>query len=184
MVKRAELYVPPEKDKEIRLDIGCGRVKKEGFIGIDSLDFGQQIVHDVRKGLPMFEDNSVTAVESSHFVEHLTGEERVPFFNELWRVLKVGGTAVIITPSWQHSCAYGDPTHKWPPMSSWYPLYLNREWRNGNAPHTGYTCNFGHGVAGSWDGSLEHKNQEYKSFAMNNFVNGWRDLIITLTKLE
>jgi SAM-dependent methyltransferase len=186
MVKEAvsELYVPPEEVKPVILDIGCGKTKVDGVIGIDSIDFGQDLVHDVRLGLPMYEDGSVDSIQSSHFVEHLTGAERVPFFNEMYRILKVGGVLQVVTPCWSHACAYGDPTHQWPPMSQWYPLYLNKVWRDGNAPHTSYTCNFDSAIAGSWDQSLESKNQEFKSFAMNSFINGWRDLIVTLTKLE
>lgn len=178
----AELYVPEPEAKKIILDIGCGKTKVEGVIGIDAIDFGQDLVHDVRNGLPMYKDNSVDQINSSHFVEHLTGEERVAFFNECFRVMKVGAVCQVVTPCWSHSCAYGDPTHKWPPMSEWYPLYLNKSWRDQNAPHTGYTCDFDYTVAGSWDGKIESRNQEYKSFAMNNWINNWRDLIVTLTK--
>jgi len=164
----------------LRLDVGCGKTTPDGWVGIDAIDFGQKYVHDVRKGLP-FEDNSVDEVRSSHFVEHLTGTERIAFFNDLWRVMKDGATALIITPNWSHSCAYGDPTHQWPPMSQWYPLYLHKEWRAVNAPHAPYTCHFDHTVAGSWEATLEAKNMEYRTFAMNNWTNSWRDLICTLT---
>lgn len=180
--KLAELYKPPvEEVKPIKLDIGCGKVKKEGVIGIDAIDFGQDMVHDVRNGIP-FADNSVDSIESSHFVEHLTGQERVAFFNECYRVLKVGGLCAVVTPSWQHACAYGDPTHQWPPMSQWYPLYLNKLWRDGNAPHTGYTCDFDHVIGWSADAQLTGKNNDYVMFAMNNFINCWRDLAVNLTK--
>jgi predicted SAM-dependent methyltransferase len=178
----AQVYVPEEEIKPIKLDIGCGKTKTDGVVGIDSIDFGQELVHDVRDGLPMYGDNSVESIQSSHFVEHLTGEERVAFFNECYRILKVGGICHVVTPCWSHSCAYGDPTHKWPPMSQWYPLYLNKVWREGNAPHTQYTCDFDYVLAGSWDQGIESRNQEYKTFAMNNWINNWRDLIVTFTK--
>ena len=172
--------VEPVPSEPLRLDVGCGKTKMDGWEGIDSIDFGQKHVHDVRKGLP-FADNSLSEVRSSHFVEHLTGQERIAFFNELWRVMKDGATAQIVTPNWSHACAYGDPTHQWPPMSQWYPLYLHKEWRANNAPHVGYTCHFDHVVAGSWDQSIEGRNPETKSMMMNNYTNAWRDLIVTLT---
>jgi SAM-dependent methyltransferase len=188
----------------LRLDIGCGKTTPEGWVGIDRLDFGQAVVGDVSvapwtfstteahcKALPLragiegrLPDNSVDEVRSSHFVEHLTGAERVSFFNELWRVMKPNTTALIITPNWAHACAYGDPTHQWPPMSQWYPLYLHRDWRATNAPHAGYTCHFDHVVAGSWDATIESRNPEFKQYAMQNYTNAWRDLIVTLTKRE
>ena len=166
----------------LRLDIGCGKTKMDGWEGVDAIDFGQKHVHDIRKGLPWVADQSVSEVRSSHFVEHLTGTERIAFFNELYRVMKPGATAQIVTPNWSHSCAYGDPTHQWPPMSQWYPLYLNRAWRDANAPHAPYACDFDHVVAGSWDQAIDSRNAEHKQFAMNSYTNAWRDLIVTLTR--
>jgi hypothetical protein len=170
-----------ESEKVLKLDIGCGKNKVSGFEGIDSIAFeGVDHVLDVRQIPWPFEDNSVDEVHSSHFVEHLTGEERVSFFNELSRVMKKGAQARIITPHWSHACAYGDPTHQWPPMSEWFAYYLNKGWRDQNAPHTGYTCDFDFTVAGSWDPWLETRNQETKVFAMNRYINSYRDLIVTL----
>lgn len=130
----------------------------------------------------MFKANSVDEVNSSHFVEHLTGAERISFFNELYRVMKPGAVATIVTPNWSHACAYGDPTHQWPPMSQWFPLYLNKEWRDSQAPHVPYTCDFNHTIAGAWDAAIEGRNPEYKQAAMQTQTNAWRDLIVTLTK--
>lgn len=182
-MKPAKLAVQKAAAEPLRIDIGCGKRPKDGFVGIDSINFGQKHVLDVRKGLP-FKPNTVDEVHSSHFVEHLTGTERIAFFNELWRVMKPNATALIITPNWSHACAYGDPTHQWPPMSQWWPLYLHRDWRAGNAPHAAYKCHFDHVVAGSWDQSIEGRNDEYRQVAMNTQTNAWRDLIVTLTKRE
>ena len=127
----------------MKLNIGCGKSVLDGFDGVDSIDNGQRFVCDVRNGLP-FADNSIEGVVSSHFVEHLTGLERISFFNELYRVMKVGAPALIITPDYSHASAYGDPTHQWPPMSDWWPLYLNKNWRERFAPHVGFVCDFKH----------------------------------------
>lgn len=177
----AKLHVIKADPVPVRLDIGCGKRKEEGWTGLDVLDFGQELVADVRKKIP-FADASVDQARACHFVEHLTGAERIPFFNELYRVLKVGSVAQIITPHWSHACAYGDPTHQWPPMSEWFPLYLNKGWRTNEAPHAGYTCDFDYTVAGSWDQRLNGRNPEYTQVTMNTQINAWRDLIVTLTK--
>jgi len=134
------------------------------------------------QGCWYFKNNSIDEVFCSHFVEHLDGTERISFFNELYRVLKPGAKALIITPEWSHACAYGDPTHKWPPMSSWYALYLNKDWRTGNAPHVDYTCDFDWVHGASWDEWLSVKNDEMKQFAMQHYTNSIRDLHITLSK--
>jgi predicted SAM-dependent methyltransferase len=127
-------------------------------------------------------DNSVDEVSSSHFVEHLTGSERIHFFNELYRVMKPKSTALIVTPDWSHDCAYGDPTHAWPPMSRWYPLYLLKSWRDTEAPHVPYTCDFDYVIGGTTDQWLETRNHEYKMFASQFYINSLRDLCVTLTK--
>jgi predicted SAM-dependent methyltransferase len=195
----------------MKLDLGCGKRKQEGFIGVDVVAFdGVDVVCDlsarswvvrkendlINKNVSLFAtndgeevgdaylflDNSVDQVFSSHFVEHLTGDERIHFFNELWRVLKPGAQAQIITPDWSHACAYGDPTHQWPPMSGWYPLYLNKAWREENGPHVPYTCDFDWTTGGSWDEWLNVRNGETKMFAMQRYINSQRDLYVTLTK--
>lgn len=84
----------------LKLNIGCGDQKKEGFEGIDIIDFGQKHILDVREGLP-FEDETVDAIRHEHFLEHLTPDEAVDFMNECWRVLKKSenrGVMHIIVP--------------------------------------------------------------------------------------
>jgi len=172
-----------EEKKPIKLDIGCGKRKAEGFLGVDSIAFeGVDIVMDASKPGWQWADGEVDEVHSSHFIEHLTNNERVVFWNELCRVLKKGGQARVITPHWSNACAYGDPTHQWPPMSEWAVYYLNKDWRDVNAPHAPLTCDFYFVIGGSWDPWLETRNQEMKMFAMGRYINSYRDLIITLTK--
>jgi hypothetical protein len=166
----------------VKLDFGCGKNKQPGFIGVDSLAFeGVDIVADLRQPW-QWADDSVDEVHSSHFVEHLTNPERVHFWNELGRVLKKGATARIITPHWSNACAYGDPTHQWPPMSEWAAYYLNKDWRDVNAPHAPLTCDFDFVIGGGWDSWLETRSMDTKMFAMSKYINSYRDLIFTLTK--
>lgn len=168
----------------MKLDLGCGGNKQPGYVGADILPFDGKVdvVFDLRTTPWPWKDGEVEEVFSSHFVEHLTGQERIGFFNELGRVMKTGAKALLITPNWAHACAYGDPTHQWPPMSSWYPLYLQKAWRDVNAPHVGYTCDFDWMVGGSFDQALDIRNSEYQLFAMQNYINGMRDLHVILTK--
>lgn len=169
----------------LKLDIGCGPNKQSGYIGIDSISFPNvDLVHDVRLGLP-YKDGEVDEVHTSHFVEHLDGSERVAFFNEVFRVLKVGGIIRVIVPNWSHERAYGDPTHKFPPMCSFSFLYLNKQWRDGNAPHSGYTCDFDATVVGTFDPNdawVAFRTSEVKGQFMQRNVNTCMDIIATLTK--
>lgn len=174
----------------VKLDIGCGKSKKEGFIGIDRLKFdGVDIVLNVgREPLP-FEAITVDEVHMSHFVEHLTREERCQLMNELSRVMKSGAKATIIVPSWSSSRAYGDPTHEWPPIGEMWFHYLKKEFRETQAPHTdqqhlawGYACDFdatwGYGI----HQTLMTRNQEFQQFALNFYKEAAQDIHATLTK--
>lgn len=170
----------------LKLDLGCGQNKREGFTGVDVRDFkGVDQVVDLTKTPWPWPDNSVTEVNCSHFVEHLTGEERIAFVNELHRILIPGGKATVTTPHWASCRAYGDLTHQWPPVSEFWWYYLNKEWRAVNAPHNdGYTCDFeatwGYGLRED----LSVRNQEYQTFAVANYKEVISDMIATLTKRE
>jgi SAM-dependent methyltransferase len=167
----------------MKLDLGCGDKKKDStYFGVDSRAVdGVDFVHDLRVMPWPWADSSVDEVHCSHFVEHLTGAERIPFFNELWRVMKHGGSALIVTPDWTHASAYGDPTHQWPPMSAWYAVYLNREWRETQAPHTPYNCDFTHQYGYTPDESLQGQSMDAIKQALKYNVNTARELRVTLT---
>jgi SAM-dependent methyltransferase len=130
-----------------------------------------------------FEDNSVSEAHTSHFVEHLTGPERIHFVNELYRVLVPGGKCTMITPHWASCRAYGDLTHQWPPVSEFWFYYLSKEWRKANAPHNdAYTCDFDC----TW-GYIPHpevapRNQEYQMYAFNFLKEAIQDIQATLVK--
>lgn len=181
--------VTKEEVKLVKLDIGCGKNKREGFIGIDQYDMeGVDVVMDVRKTWG-YADNSVDEVVCSHFVEHLTSNERVHFYNELYRVLKPKAKATIITPHWASNRAYGDPTHQWPPVSEMSFYYLNKEWRTSQAPHTdikfnkdGYNCDFDATWGYGMHQSLLTRNSEYQQHAFQFFKEAAQDTHATLIK--
>lgn len=54
----------------MRLDIGCGKNKKEGFVGLDFVDYGQEYIHDITKPLP-FGNKSIEEIYCSHTLEHI-----------------------------------------------------------------------------------------------------------------
>ena len=181
---------PDEPPAPIKIDLGCGSQKKEGFAGLDRIAFdGVDHVLDIGREPWPFGDATVSEAHSSHFLEHLTAVERIHFFNELYRVLVPGGKCTIIVPHWASTRAYGDPTHCWPPVSEMSFYYLKKEWRMANAPHTdvehwdkGYACN----LDATWGYSLhpliEARNQEYQQFAINFYKESAQDLFATVTK--
>lgn len=84
----------------IKLDLGCGPLKKEGFIGIDQCKFDcVDYKLDLRKEPIPYEDNTVSYVFSSHFMEHLAGLSETQFvLSEIVRVCKNNATVEIWTP--------------------------------------------------------------------------------------
>jgi hypothetical protein len=171
-----------EAPQVLKLDLGCGKNKKPGFTGVDSIKFdGVDTVFDLTRQWP-WPDESVDEVHSSHFVEHLTGEQRIHFFNELYRCLRKDAKATIITPHWRSGRAYGDMTHQWPPVVEMFWYYLDKNWRAANAPHVPLNCDF----ACTWGYSLAHpwplKNQEAQGFALQHYSEVAQDMICTAAK--
>jgi hypothetical protein len=166
----------------LKLDLGCGKNKQSGFFGVDSRQFdGVDKVLDLTKPWP-WGDDSVDEVHSSHFVEHLDAEERTRFFNELYRVLKKDAKATIITPHWSSDRAYGDLTHKWPPVVAFFWYYVDKGWREANAPHVGLTCDFQVTWAFIFGPPWNSRAPEAQAFAVNHYTNVVQDMSATLTK--
>jgi SAM-dependent methyltransferase len=176
----------------LRIDIGCGKNKREGFIGVDALALpGVDVVCDIRGRWP-FEDNSVDEAAASHVIEHLTNLngawERVHFFNELHRVLKPGAKCHLAFPHWASNRYYGDPTHR-EPFSEMGFCYLNRQWRLEQAPHTDgesvqnlYTCDFDWSYGYGLHPGLQARNTEYQQHALTFWKEAAQDIVAQITK--
>lgn len=98
------------QDNDIRIDLGCGRYKKEGFIGVDKFSIVKpDIVCDVEKEQLPFAESSVSEIYSSHVFEHINDIQSV--MNECHRVLAPSGLLKIRVPYWSSEGAFRDPTH-------------------------------------------------------------------------
>ena len=97
--------LPKLKDKHLRIEIGCGNNKGSQYIGIDTRDCGQEIVWDVRNGIPL-PDGSVKEIWSSHVLEHFENDELKELFREFVRVLEPGGIIGARLPHQSDPTAY------------------------------------------------------------------------------
>ena len=176
--------------KLLKLDLGCGPNKRgPDWTGVDCIAFvGVNVVADLRKRWP-FKDDSADEVHCSHCIEHFTGVERCHIYNEMFRVMKKGAKATLIAPYWLSGRAYGDPTHQWPPISSFSFYYLLQGWRDQNAPHTdrknsapGYACDFDVTWGFGLHPQIQTRNQEFQQFALQFYTEAAQDIISTLTK--
>jgi SAM-dependent methyltransferase len=81
----------------MKIDIGCGNHKREGFIGIDIAP-GEQVdyVIDIERAPLPFENDSVDHVFSNHTFEHIYAPQNI--LREIVRVCKHGALVEIWTP--------------------------------------------------------------------------------------
>lgn len=171
----------------IYLDLACGTKKKPGYTGVDSINFeGVDTVQDLTKPWT-WADNSIQEIYCSHFVEHLEARERVHFVNEAYRVLKPGSKCELRFPHWSSAMAYGDMTHKWPPISEFWFNYLIRDWRAECAPHddikfnpNGYNCNFSPKITFVVKSGIQNDQIE---FSRNYFKDVIDEIQVELTKI-
>lgn len=130
----------------MKLDMGCGSRRKEGFTGIDSYDWSGIYEKDficgrIPEALLCFEDNSIEAVRASHFIEHIPQPKVIKTFNEIYRILVPGGMFEINVPPTTGRGAFCDPTH----VSFWNDMsfrYYDMDWCKELSVSYGINCNF------------------------------------------
>lgn len=188
-----------EKQPEVlAVDLGCGQLKSsieffeqnfhitpDKVIGVDIVKCdGVDIVHDLTKFPYPFKDESVDAIFSSHFVEHLDGFERMKFFDECHRILKPEGKIRLVHPYYKSVRATQDPTHKWPPISESSYLYWDKSWREANKlDHYPISCDFEFNIYYIWqDMTVANKNEETRMFNIDKYWNIVADMIVDLKK--
>lgn len=97
--------------QKVRIELGCGPNKKEGFIGIDFLQLpGVDHVANLEEGLSFLADESIDEITSSHVLEHIENFEFL--MREIHRVLKHDGTHSVVVPYFSNPWYYSDHTHK------------------------------------------------------------------------
>jgi SAM-dependent methyltransferase len=95
-----------------KLDIGCGKNKMEGAVGIDRVALpGVDVVHDLNTFPYPFADNQFDEIYATHIIEHLDSITKV--MEELHRIAKPNARVIIVTPHYTDFQSWNDPTHKW-----------------------------------------------------------------------
>lgn len=106
----------------IKLDIGCGRSKKEGFTGLDQLKLpGVDIIHDLNNYPYPFADNSVNEIWMDNILEHL--KDPVRAIEEVHRISAHGARVTISVPYFRSLYAVIDPTHRNFISSQWFNYF-------------------------------------------------------------
>ena len=88
-----------------KLNLGCGRDIKKGYINIDQskLD-GVDVVHDLNKYPWPFQKNYFDEIYARDAIEHLKDIFKV--MNEINRISKPGAIVKLIVPYWHSSAAF------------------------------------------------------------------------------
>lgn len=102
------------KDNKLKcVDLGCGKRKKPGYIGIDVRPFKEvDFQIDIEKDKFPFKDNSIDAIDSESMFEHLTSRGLFHCIDECWRVLKPKGQIRITVPKFPCGISVLHPDHK------------------------------------------------------------------------
>ena len=153
-------HVPHEVGREVcpvvRVDLGCGKKKQPGFVGIDRFPLpGVDIVADMNRGLPLT-DNSVDYLVASHSLEHV--DDLLLTMQEIYRVCKHRALVCVVAPYYHTSANMANPFHKqvfnehsprFFTTSSWTPLSKSDyespgipEWGLAESDHSRCTIDF------------------------------------------
>ena len=93
------------------LDLGCGKKKRAGSIGVDWSDqHDADVVHDLNVFPYPFESSIFDEIYIDNTLEHLDDVVRV--MEEIHRICKPGGFVKVIVPYFRSVWACVDPTHK------------------------------------------------------------------------
>ena len=93
------------------LDIGCGKNKIVGALGLDiDKNSNPDILHDLNIYPYPINDNEFDKIYAKHVIEHVN--DPIAFVQECYRVLKPNGTLLVETPHFSSRVAYSEPDHK------------------------------------------------------------------------
>ena len=103
--------MPDSKPPRI-LDVGCGRNKRPGAIGVDrNRDTVADVICDIDCGRLPFRDDVFDEVSLIHVIEHVANV--IQTVEEVHRVSRSGARLVIETPHFTDHSSFCDPTHRW-----------------------------------------------------------------------
>lgn len=100
-----------ERPGKLRLNLGCGRDYRKGWVNIDiSQDVEAELHMDLRVGRLPFNKDSAEEIYISGVLEQIgSNDQLIHVMNDAHRVLKPGGTMVVVVPNARYAIAHRDP---------------------------------------------------------------------------
>lgn len=93
----------------MKINLGCGNKKKEGFVGVDSAPCeAADVLADLSGALP-FASDSVGEVWLDNVIEHI--QDIPSLMKEIHRICRNEAKITIITPHFASADSWRDPTH-------------------------------------------------------------------------
>ena len=90
----------------MKLNLGCGPDKREGYVNVDFMSAYPDVIHCDLSQLPWpWENGSVDEILMLDLLEHFPYKLTESILNECWRVMKVGARIEIQVPDFEH-CAF------------------------------------------------------------------------------
>lgn len=108
--EKAALFNPDVMKGKTVLHMGCGETHVDEAVNVDYVETSAtDVVFDLEQTPWPFPDESFEHIEAVDIIEHFV--HVVPVINEMYRVLKPGGTIHIHTTHWQTPNSFTDPSH-------------------------------------------------------------------------
>jgi hypothetical protein len=182
--RKAKRIKPLKVEAELKLNLGCGAHRIEGFLGVDIEPHHEgNIQFDLTKPVWPWKNESVSEVAANYLMMYFDGEERMAFFNECFRILKVGAKLTVKVPYWASVRIGLDPLYRGPPITEMSFLMYNKEWREkNNHAHYPLNCDFDYTYGYALSGDIVSRNQEYQQMALRENLNAADDLLVTMIK--
>jgi len=130
------------RGEKLALELGCGpRKLRVDAVGVDLLDIdGVDLVGDVYEVLAALPSDSIAAVHTSHFLEHLPDLARM--LEELGRVMVPGSKLSVVVPHFSNPFYFSDPTHRTPFGLYTFAYYCSADIFARTVPRYGFEAPF------------------------------------------
>ena len=95
----------------MKLNLGCGENRIDGFIGVDKIKtLAVDVIHDLNIFPYPFPGSSADEIIMDNVLEHL--EDVISVMEETYRLAAPGAIVMIKVPYFKSNSAFTDPTHK------------------------------------------------------------------------
>jgi predicted SAM-dependent methyltransferase len=89
----------------MKLNLGCGKTKQEGYVNIDvNPAVEPDVIFDFTFATLPYKDSSIEEVTMFHALEHISRDRHQLVICEINRVLKLGGTFIVSFPDAERCC--------------------------------------------------------------------------------